>query len=331
MVNVMSAKGGKIMLAVLLLALVLSGCSIQSKGPKNLDQEQAKAKAIEFINNNLMQPGKTVSIKEIVLENGLYKLTVDLGQGQEVVSYLTRDGAKFFPQVMDVAEVEKETQDRQGQADRAADSQAQNAPKSDKPAVELFVMSHCPFGTQIEKGMLPVVDALGSKIDFKLKFVDYAMHGEKEVTEQLKQVCISNEQPDKLNPYLYCFLKAGDSDACTKEAGLNESKLKSCMSATDKKYQIYSKLNDKSKWSSGSFPPFDVYKDENVKYGVQGSPTLVINGQQIETSRDSASLLKTVCAAFNNAPEECNKELSSATPSSGFGTGTGGSDGGACN
>ena len=29
--------------------------------------------------------------------------------------------------------------------------------KLEKPIVEAFVMSHCPFGTQIEKGMLPVV------------------------------------------------------------------------------------------------------------------------------------------------------------------------------
>ena len=37
-------------------------------------------------------------------------------------------------------------------------------PKKEKPEVELFVMSHCPFGTQIEKGMLPVARLLGDKI-----------------------------------------------------------------------------------------------------------------------------------------------------------------------
>ncbi|MBU3941884.1 MAG: hypothetical protein KKF74_03150, partial [Nanoarchaeota archaeon] len=48
-------------------------------------------------------------------------------------------------------------------------------PKKDKPEVELFVMSHCPYGTQIEKGMLPVARLLGDKIDFNIRFCSYAM------------------------------------------------------------------------------------------------------------------------------------------------------------
>ena len=62
---------------------------------------------------------------------------------------------------------------------------------------------------------------------------------------------------------------------------------------------------------------------ENKQYDVQGSPTLIINGLQVESSRDSASLLKTICGAFNTEPEVCNTaKLSSASPSAGFGDGT---------
>jgi len=48
-------------------------------------------------------------------------------------------------------------------------------------------MSYCPYGTQIEKGILPVINALGNKIKFSLKFVDYAMHGKKEIDENSRQ------------------------------------------------------------------------------------------------------------------------------------------------
>ena len=58
------------------------------------------------------------------------------------------------------------------------------------------------------------------------------------------------------------------------------------------------------------------------KYGVQGSPTLVINGEVVQTGRDSASLLQTICSAFNEQPEACQTELSATSPSPGFGTGT---------
>ena len=63
----------------------------------------------------------------------------------------------------------------------------------------------------------------------------------------------------------------------------------------------------------------NVLKLLNDKYGIGGSPTLVINGAQANSGRDSVSYLRTICAAFNDAPEACNTELSSAQPSPGFG------------
>ena len=38
---------------------------------------------------------------------------------------------------------------------------------------------------------------LKDKIDFELKFVYYAMHGEEEIDEQLRQHCIETEQNGK--------------------------------------------------------------------------------------------------------------------------------------
>jgi predicted DsbA family dithiol-disulfide isomerase len=54
-------------------------------------------------------------------------------------------------------------------------------------------------------------------------------------------------------------------------------------------------------------------------YGVRGSPTLVINGVEVQTGRSPAAMLATICAAFNTAPEECNTQLDSRSPSAGFG------------
>ena len=70
--------------------------------------------------------------------------------------------------------------------------------------------------------------------------------------------------------------------------------------------------------------------DDNSKYGVKGSPSLVINGTNSSSARDSANLLKAICAGFEEAPEECSTQLSSDTPSPGFGSGVSnsGSEGG---
>ena len=77
--------------------------------------------------------------------------------------------------------------------------------------------------------------------------------------------------------------------------------------------------NDQTTWLNGRFPKFDVDAALNTKYGVGGSPTLIINGVQSNAGRDSASYLKAICAAFNTAPTECSTTLSSTQPGAGFG------------
>ena len=289
-----------------------------------LAPEEAKAKVEEFINNNLMQAGKKVTIKEIVEDGDLYKVVVDIGSGQDINSYLTKDGAKFFPQVMDIEEIEKATAEKNNNPAGNQPPVSSVTNKKDMPVVEVFVMSHCPFGTQIEKGILPVLETLGDKIDFQLKFCDYAMHDKKELDEQLMQYCIQKEQGNKLISYLKCFLEKGESDNCLSKTGINKNKLNSCVATTDKQYKVTEMYNNKTTWRKDSkgdpaFPIFNVNSEDNKKYGIGGSPGLVINGQKIQSNRDAASLLKIICSGFNNQPAECSKNLSATTPAPGFG------------
>ncbi|MBU0636851.1 hypothetical protein KKH16_01415 [Patescibacteria group bacterium] len=283
-----------------------------------LKPEEAKNRAEKFINENLLPPEMKVIIKSIVEEGDVYSIKLDI-KGQEYTSYMTKDGKKFFQSGIDIEQMIKETQaNKAGKTDKQPSA---NLSKTDKPEVELFIMSHCPYGTQIEKGILPVIETLGDKINFTLKFCDYAMHGKKELDEQLTQCCIQKEEKTKLNNYLKCFLQSSDSASCLKSASLNQDKINNCIKTMDKQYKVTEKFNDKKTWASGNYPPFDVYKSDNEKYGIQGSPALVVNGEQAQTKRDAASLLTTICSAFNNPPAECKEQLSSTSPSPGFGEG----------
>ena len=291
-----------------------------------LAPEEAQAKVEEFINNNLMQAGKKATIKEIIDEGDIYKVIVDIGSEKDIDSYLTKDGKKFFPQVMDIEEIEKQAAEANNTANPAASQPPASivADKQDKPTVEVFVMSYCPFGTQIEKGIIPAVEALGDKIDFSLKFCDYAMHDKKELDEQLIQHCIQKEQSGKLISYLKCFLEKGESENCLSKTGINKSKLDSCVAATDKQFKVTEMYNNKTTWRKDSkgnpaYPVFNVNSEDNKKYGIGGSPGLVINGQKIQSNRDANSLLKVICSGFNNQPDECGKNLSAASPAPGFG------------
>ena len=177
--------------------------------------------------------------------------------------------------------------------------------------------------------MIPALEALGDKVNFTLRFVYYAMHpSQGEVQENLRQYCIQKEEKDKLLPYLKCFLDKGDSEGCLDSVGIDKEKLSECYNSSDKEFSVSANLNDKASWLSGRFPKFDIDKDLNEKYGVRGSPTLVINGEQVQSGRSPAQYLKTICGAFNNAPEVCsNTSLSSQAYSPGFGYSGGSSSG----
>ncbi len=304
--------------AVLVVAVVAIVVLVlpSAQGYKEISIDEAKAKSEDFINSYLMPSGSKASITETSEEYDLYKMKIDIGSESPVESYVSKDGKLFFPQAIDMAKTAGEqTGATTDQA--AAPVVPTDLPKNDKPVVELFVMSYCPYGTQIEKGMLPVMEALGNKIDFKLQFCDYAMHEKKELDENLVQYCIQKEQPTKLAAYLTCFLAEGNGADCLAKSA-DKAKVESCVAKTDKEFKVTENYNSKTDWR-GSFPGFNVNKAENDKYSVGGSPTLIINGKEVQSGRDSASLLATICAAFNTAPEECNTELNSQSPTPGFG------------
>ncbi len=316
--------GGVILLII--VGLVLTSNKNLLNGKKTIGPAEAKTKAEAFIKDYLVKADTKFTISDAKEYNaGLYEMDITLADSSTPIkSYMTKDGKLFIPQAMDIDEVSGKTKAADNKAADNTQTPAKEAPKSDKPKVEVFVMSYCPYGTQIEKGLLPVVTALGSKIDFKVKFVDYAMHGDKEIKENMLQYCIDRDQAGKYYSYLACFLKAGDSAACVKETGVDQKKADACVASIDKQYKITETFNKgESAWGS-SFPPFPIYKDDNTKYGVQGSPTLVINGEQVSAGRDAASLAKAICAAFTDGkkPAECDKAFDSASPAPGFGTGT---------
>lgn len=196
--------------------------------------------------------------------------------------------------------------------------------KADKPVVDVFIMSYCPYGLQMQKAVLPVMELFKDKIDLKMRFVSYIMHDKIEIDENNLQYCLQEEQNDKLVAYLKCFSVSGDSKSCLKTTKVNESKLNSCISATDKKFGTTAAYNDKASWLSGRYPLYPVDEDLNNMYSVQGSPTVVINGSQAQVSRSPEAVKLAICAAFNNPPKECEETLStlSASPSFGAGTGT---------
>jgi len=296
-------------LGIVLVFSVFSGGI--TGGAVGVQDKVSAEKAGESLKDFAKSQGTEIEIVSTTEEDSFYNLKIKVS-GQEADVKVTKDGAYLATLIpLDAKANPSNPNQQQPQTE---------VPKADKPTVEMFIMSHCPFGTQIEKGFLPVWKLLRNDMNFEIKFVYYAMHPSAgEVEEQLNQYCIQKEQKDKFYDYLTCFLKDGKGSACLDSVKVDKTKLASCVKKTDETYEVTKNLNDKSKWLSGQFPLFNIHKADNEKYGVGGSPTLVINGVEAQSARDSASLLKLVCSSFNKAPELCKTELSSAQPSPGFG------------
>jgi hypothetical protein len=299
-----SCKNKGMIAGAILLVLIIAASYGYKQYIQKIDigQKGIKTKLEKFLSENVPPTAKT-EIKDIAKDGDLYKITVAVDK-QEIPIYMTRDGKKLI-QAQGVVEIDKVPAAEKAQAQAPEKTEAEN--KTDVPTVDLYVMSYCPYGLQMERGVLPAVEALGNKIKFNLKFVDYTLHGPKEVTENVNQYCVKKTQPAKLNNYLKCFWKdsKGASDACMKSVGINVAQITACVADTNKQFNPTEKA-------------MGLDKEDTVKFAVQGSPTMVINGTTVASGRDSASVLKAICSGFTNQPKECQAKLSATAPAAGF-------------
>lgn len=295
------------------IAIVIAGLAIASGlyqvGKKDipgaLPPEEAAGKAVDFINNVALQGQATANLLETVEESGLYKIKIEI-EGQEYESYVSRDGKLLFPQGTKIVKEESS-----GQPDST------EGPRADVPQVELFVMSFCPYGNQAEELMMPVDNLLGDKANIELHYVIYSnyrgggpnycldeenkycsMHGIQELNQDVRELCVQKYQKDKL----WDFVKAINS-------GCNSQNVDSCWEGIAK--QVGVNIQEiKTCYQDEALKLLAQEVELNEKYGVRGSPTLIINGKEYQSSRSSEAYKQGICSAFNSAPNECSQTLS---------------------
>jgi len=287
-----------VILAIVLIVVIVvnyTGGSNSTEVP-TITAEEAGQIVVDFAEAQ----GLTATVLSTEMESGLYMVNIEV-QGQEVPVYLTPDGKNLVPTVLPLAELMNQA----SQTPTTQEPAPTNVPKTDRPKVELFVMTHCPYGTQAEKGFVPVMKILEKQdvADVEIRFVHYFLHDPEE-DETPIQVCIREEQSEKFIPYLEAFLADGDSKAAMKTAGVDADAVQDCIdNGNAEKYYA-----EDSALSEG--------------YGVRGSPSLVINGAQSSAGRSESAYLSGICAAFTDAPSAlCDLELDSTNPAPGFGYG----------
>jgi len=291
-----------VIISVALIGIyTFTGCIIgKSSGTLNVvSPEKAATDAINYLNTYLLQ-GNNVTLVNTSEESGMYAMKVKLN-GKIYDSYVTKDGKLFFPSAINLTnKPEIQTSNNNNNAKKKTCEEAEIT-KVDDPLLQAFVVSYCPFGIQMQRILSGMPDELKKHIE--IRYIGSvsngkitSMHGNKEAIENLRQICIREEQNDKFWDYVSCFIKDGNTDSCLDSAGIDRAKLKACM-------------NDSNRGIKYAQSDFDL----DNKYKITGSPTLILNGKRASEfdfgGRSEEAVKTLICCGFNNQPDICSQKL----------------------
>ncbi|MFA5888255.1 MAG: thioredoxin domain-containing protein, partial [Candidatus Nanoarchaeia archaeon] len=156
--------------------------------------------------------------------------------------------------------------------------------------LDFYVMSQCPYGTQVLDAIAPVLEKFGDSVDFSVNFIANdngdgtfdSLHGQPEVDENIRQLCAIKLAPKNYMDYIVCQNKdiknaAANAESCAEEAGIDFNELNACFEGVEGKTLLSA----------------SVAKSEAV--GASGSPTIKVNGEDYNSGRDAASFTRAIC------------------------------------
>jgi len=259
--------------------------------------------AVKKVLNSPTTKFEITSVKET---NGVYEFQLKL-ENQAYTSYITKDGKLLF-----TSGVKLEDTKKADPAASAANTQAakkltvNDLVKSDDPTLTAYIVANCPYGLQTQRVYKKVLEeAPDLAQNLKIKYIGAiengkitSMHGEEEAKENLRQICIRDEQPALYWPYVNCYMQEGKTDQCLASVGVDTATMTAC-------------TEDPKRGNAFAQKDFEAGK----KLSISGSPTLVLNDAQVVSEFDFGgrvpNAIKTiVCGASKTPGSYCSKDIS---------------------
>jgi len=305
-----------ILVCIAVIAIIITGGLIYANSNQSftfpslfgMSANQVGKNAVDYINKNQLSSTPATLVGTSIV-SGLVKVKIKIGTS-EFDSYATKDGKLLFPQAFDMSAKKTSAstdQNASANSNQTPEQAAASVTKNGSPMLEAFVVARCPYGLQMQRAMADAVKSIPSLAQYtKVRYIGAvsgntitAMHGDAEAKENLRQICIREEQPAKYWNYTACQMKTGDTAGCETSTGVDSAKLSSCISTQSKGI---------------------AYAQEDftlaTKYNVSGSPTLILNGTQISESafggRSSDGVKSMACAGFTSAAGFCSTKLNTA-------------------
>jgi glutaredoxin len=167
------------------------------------------------------------------------------------------------------------------------------------PTLQVFVMSQCPYGVQVEESLVSVREKLGKAVTFDIQYIGEggpgafeSLHGPNEVTGNVAQLCAHAQNPDVL-PFIDCQnedMKAVHTNwtACGEKTGLDVAALTACVNG-DQGAQLLAKS-------------FALSREKEAR----GSPTIFLDGEPYAGGRKPTDFMRALCNTYGaDAPQAC--------------------------
>lgn len=285
------------------------GSSLMSRSAIN--STVSAERATNYIQTNLVGSTTTVRLIDVTEESGLYRLSLNIRAADKpeetLYVFMSKDGKYLFPSTFMITQYIPLPTSTIPPAPLSSSANACNSlTKTESPFLEAFVVSYCPYGQQMQNVLANIVSNLptiGTHI--KVRYLGavsngtvQSMHGPNEAIENLRQICIREEQPDRYWNYMSCFLNSTSSVSCQNSTGIDTTTLSACMVMPDRG-PSYAANDFRLAYS----------------YGATASPTLILNGATVREfnfgGRNPEAVKSMICCSYTNRPEACDTPLAS--------------------
>lgn len=276
---------------VLLALVVVAGGIMMFSGTS---KSSVGSVVTAYVSSNFQIESEVQSVKSY--SKDLYEVVLDV-EGEAVPVYVTKDGENLI-----LGGLYPLTGEATSEPNEPTPT---DVPKSDTPEVELFVWSYCPYGVTAQGPLAEVANLLEGSANFKAVMY-HDGHGAYETQQNKIQECIQVTEPDKYWDYAAKFVSdvyPACSSARTEECDMEES-LKAMNSVGIDSDAVLSCVD-----TQGT-ELVDAARARAQELGVQGSPTIVINGVIVNAARNADAFKDAVCGTFTTAPELCGEALS---------------------
>ncbi|MCA9672147.1 MAG: hypothetical protein KC503_41415 [Myxococcales bacterium] len=175
---------------------------------------------------------------------------------------------------------------------------------SEKVALQMYVMSKCPFAVEAERAIKNAIAALGQdRVELRLDYIVdrkvsgefEALHGPSEVKGNIVQLCVQQHAPAKLLDFIDC--QNGDPkgipanwERCASVTKLDVARIKTCYEGAEGKSLLAASMK------------------RAQSAGATGSPTILLGGSAYEGGRGVRDFMRAMCGRYlqSKRPSACN-------------------------